>query len=318
MNEGDFFMTQGTLPYAYFRKKVIPAQEAKISIASNSLQYGTNCFAGIRGYVRDGNVRIFRLRDHFERLMNAASILTFSFTLTYQEFFEILQEMVRKNAPAGDFYIRPFIFSEDEQLGPRPKGLTFDLAIYFVSMATRYAYGEGGLSLTLSSWRKFSDAALPTKAKAGGCYVNSFLAASDALRHGYDDALMMDSQGFIVEASVANILCVYRGMPISPMLGDAELDGITLRTAIELLEEEQIVVKREKIDRSMIYSLDELLLLGTAVEVATVKEVDGRQIGARKKEEGAMHLLLKEKFRQVFAGSHPKSKQWLVPIPISP
>lgn len=203
------------MDHCFFRKRIVPKEEACISLASHSLQYGTTCFAGIRGYVRSGKVRVFRLRDHHERLMDAAKILGFNYKIPYEEFEQIIIDLIQANQPESDFYIRPFLFCESESIGPCYENLTFDLGIYFVSLNSYYKVGKG-MRLMISSWQKISDAAISTKAKAGGCYVNSALATLDARRAGYDEALLMDQNQHIVEASVANLFIVYRGEVFTP------------------------------------------------------------------------------------------------------
>jgi branched-chain amino acid aminotransferase len=297
------------MPFVYFEGQIVPESMARISIASNSLQYGTTCFAGMRGYFREGEVRIMRMREHHERLMNASKILGMDLFIPFEAFKEIIAGLVKANAPDSDFYIRPFLYSSDEQLSPKKKGLTFQMAIYFVPMG-HYFDPSKGMRLMVSSWRKFSDAALPTKAKAGGCYVNSYLATNEALQAGYDEALMTNDHGQIVEASVANILLVYRGRIITPPIGHSQLEGITTRSAIELLKEDGINVAFEPIDRSMVYTADELILTGTAAQYAFASSVDGRQIGSGTGP-GPVCTLLRNRFEEVVNRVHPKSKEWI-------
>jgi branched-chain amino acid aminotransferase len=168
--------------------------------------------------------------------------------VSWADFQDVIERMVKANAPQSDFYIRPFLFSEDQVLTPRFDGINFDLAIYMTPLG-HYFEPSRGLRLMISSWRKVSDASMPTKAKAGGFYVNSALATTEARQNGYDEALMMDDQGNIVEASAANFFLVYRGEVIMPEAGSAMLEGITRRTVLEFLEEEGINVRAERIDR---------------------------------------------------------------------
>lgn len=300
-------MSKGTLPFTYFQGQVRPAEQAMISIASHSLQYGTTCFGGIRGYHQGDRVVIFRLQDHYERLMNSSKIMGLGFSLPYEEFHGIIGELIARNRPKGDFYIRPFIYSGTCQLAPRLSGLSFELAIYFVDMGAYFAPTKG-IRLGISSWRKFSDQALPTKAKAGGCYINSTMATSDALHNGYDEALLADNEGNIVEASVANILLVYRDRILSPPMGSPMLEGITLRSMVSLLAEEDRAVSFERIDRSMVYTCQEMMLLGTAAQLTFVASVDGRVI---RETPGPICQLLRDKFAHVIAGRHPLSKEWV-------
>ena len=302
-------MKQTTLPFVYFQGAVRPQSEARVSLACNSLQYGTTCFAGLRGYVEDdGDVTLFRMREHHERLMNASIIMGFNYYMSYEEFHQVMQELIKKNNPATDFYVRAFLFAADEQLSPKPKGLNFDLAVYLVPLGNYFDLKKG-LRLMVSSWRKFPDTSLPTKAKAGGCYVNSFLATGEAMRCGYDEALVMDQEGYIVEASVANLLMAYRNRLLMPEIGASQLEGITMRTAIELLKEEGLEISFERIDRSMVYTCSELMLLGTAAQVAFAESVDDRPIGS--KTAGSICQLLRRKFQAVLSGTHSKSRDWL-------
>lgn len=297
------------MPYAFFRNEVVPFHEATTSIASHSLQYGTTCFGGIRGYFHAGKVKVFRLQDHYERLTNAAKILGMNIQMSWENFQDVIEKMVKANAPQSDFYIRPFLFSEDQVLTPRFDGINFDLAIYMTPLG-HYFERSRGLRLMISSWRKVSDAAMSTKAKAGGFYVNSALATTEARQNGYDEALMMDDQGNIVEASAANLFLVYRGEVIMPEAGSAMLEGITRRTVLEFLEEEGIKVRAERIDRSMVYTCDELILTGTAAQVVFAQSVDGRVITS-KEEPGPICQLLSKKLSEAIQGKHSKSSLWL-------
>ena len=307
--------TADFMKYAYFRKGIVEFEKAQISIAANSLQYGTLAFGGIRGYYRNGKVSIFRLKDHHERLMNASKMLGFEYYIEYEEFKNIMGELIKKNEVKGDFYVRPFIFCDTPRIAPKKPGLEFDLAAYFLHMED-YVKFDGGIRFMSSSYRKYSDASIPTKAKAGGAYINSFLATSDAIKNGYDEALMIDDQGNVVEAAVANILLVYRGRLIVPEIGSAALEGITIRTVVELLENAGYVVEQGRVDRSMVFSADELLVTGTAMKVVYAESLDGRVIGscnyAKKPEPGKICKFLQEQFEKVINGEHEKSKEWLV------
>lgn len=294
--------------FVYFKGKICPKEEAKVSLSSNSLQYGTTCFAGIRGYVKEGIIQIFRLEDHWERLMNASKIMGFGFEIPYSAFKKAVHDLALANQPKSDFYIRAFILTTSENLAPKPKGLTFDLAIYFVPLGNYFDLNQG-MKLMVSSWRKFPDTSFPTKAKAGGCYVNSFLATAEANMSGYDEALVMDQEGYIVEASVANLLMRYRDRLIMPEVGSSQLEGITMRTIAELLTLEGLQIHFERIDRSMVYTCDELLLLGTAAQVAYADSVDGRKIG--KSVPGPICRLARKKMGEVLNGTHLCSEKWI-------
>ena len=296
------------MDFCFFKDAIVPKENARISIAGHSLQYGSTCFAGIRGYVREETARVFRLRDHHERLMNASKILGFGFEIPYEEFAEIIASMIVANRPTSDFYIRPFLFSETEVIGVSYDALHFSLGIYMVPLATYYQSGTG-LRLMISSWQKISDASMPTKAKAGGCYINSSLATAEARRCGYDEALMMDHNQNVVEASVANLFIVYRGEVFTPAVGSDLLEGITCRTVIELLKEQGHTVRHEPISRSMVYTCDELFLTGTAAQIIHAASVDGRAIGNGK--EGPVARGVKARFCDLIEMRHPRSKEYV-------
>ncbi|WP_314395223.1 aminotransferase class IV [Leptotrichia shahii] len=302
------------MKYAYFDKEIVEFEKATVSIATHSLQYGTTCFGGVRGYYRNGKVSIFRLKDHYIRLMTASKMLGYEFFMEWDEFKNIVTELVKKNDIKEDFYMRPFIFCKEPRLSPKKAGLDFDLAIYMLPLAD-YVSTKGGLKLMSSTYRKYNDSSIPTKAKAGGSYVNSFLATSDAQRNGYDDALMFDDTGNVVEVSVANIVLIYRDQVIIPDTGNAALEGITVRSALELLEYNGYKVNRGKIDRSMVFTADELLVTGTAMKITYAESLDQRPIGQldfnAAPKPGKFYELLKDEYEKVINGDHELSKEWL-------
>ncbi|MDO5089443.1 MAG: aminotransferase class IV [Leptotrichiaceae bacterium] len=303
------------MKYAYFNNEIVEFEKATVSIATHSLQYGTTCFGGIRGYYRNGKIYIFRLEDHYIRLMNASKMLGFEYFIPWDKFKGIVSELVKKNNIKEDFYMRPFIFCSQPRISPKKKGLDFELAVYMLPLADYVSTDSGGIKFMSSTYRKYSDAAIPTKAKAGGSYINSFLATSDAQRNGYDEALMFDNAGNVVEASVANIILIYRDKVIVPDTGSDALEGITVRSMIELLEYNGYEIHKGKIDRSMVFNADELLVTGTAMKVVYAESLDGRPIGtpdySAEVKPGKYFTLLKSEFEKVIAGEHELSKKWL-------
>lgn len=295
------------LKFGYYNGQVVPMEQAKISIASNSLQYGTVCFAGIRGYIRDGVVRVFRLEDHYKRLMNGCKILGMNYFIEYPAFKDILVRTIKANQPEQDFYIRPFVFSDTEMLGPHFDGLTFDLAVYLMAYHKLYEPTKG-LRLMISTWRKFHDDMFPTKAKAGGCYLNSALAQTEATKDGYDDAIMLDTQGCVAETTGANVFIVKNGECIFPDTGFAILEGITRATMIYLLKEANYPIRFGRLDRSMAYSADEFIMTGTAAKVLFAESIEDRVIGDGKI--GPICQYLVEQYENLISGKHPKSAEW--------
>ncbi|MCB1135465.1 MAG: aminotransferase class IV, partial [Chlamydiia bacterium] len=234
--------------------------------------------------------------------------LGFDFSMEFEDFRSVLFELARKNAPKTDIYIRPFIFSNDEFLPPRLPGLTFQLAIYMMGFDVYFPHDKG-LRMMVSSWRKVPDNVISTKAKAGGAYLNSALATTDAIKAGYDEALVCDESGCIAEAAVANMIMMYRGVAMVPSLGSPLLEGITMRTALDFLREEGMEPHVERIDRSMVYTCDELMLTGTAAQVIFANSVDGRVIGDGT--QGPVAKMLRQKFQDVLNKQHPRHAEWV-------
>lgn len=304
-------MTNEKMNYCYFRKQIVPLEKATVNVSCQTMQYGSSCFSGIRGYYRDGKVRLFRLRDHYDRLMEGSKILSFGFFMEYENFERIIEDLVIANAPQEDFYIRPFIFTEDDSLGPRFDTPEFDMTVYMKPL-NNYYDPDKGLRMMISSWRKMSDASISVKAKAGGSYLNSSLATTEAKRCGYDEALLLDQSGAIAEGSATNLLLEYQGNVITPPTGSATLNGITLRTAIQLLQSEGIPVRFEAIDRSMVYTSNELILTGTAAQVNFASSVDGREMAKSSTgPPGPLCQLLRGLFDEVLNMKSPFSDKWI-------
>lgn len=297
------------LDYCHFEGKIVKSDEAKLRLASHVIQYGSGCFGGIRGYFRNGKAGVFRMKDHFERIKNAAKIFGMENDLNLKVFEKAVADLIKANKPKTGFYLRPFIYSDDEVLTPKFPGLQFKLAIYMIELGD-YLDTSRGLRLMVSSWKKFSDAAISTKAKACGSYLNSSLARSEAIRCGYDEALVMDDNWNIVEGSAENIAIVYRGEVIMPETGSSMLEGVTLRTVLDLLKAKKMPVRFERIDRSMIYTADEVLLFGTGAQVVFAHSVDDRLIG-EKGEMGPVCKFLRKQYEEIIAMKHPKSKEWM-------
>jgi branched-chain amino acid aminotransferase len=302
------------MPTVYFNKGYFPREKATLSFSSHTVQYGTTVFDSMRGHYIDGKLHIFRIEEHFIRLMDAVKILGFEFEMEFPEYKEAVEGLVLKNAPTQDVYFRPFIYCPEEVLAPRFDGLKMDLSIYMIPLGN-YHSGNDGLKLMVSSWKKFSDASISVKAKAGGAYLNASLARTEAARNGCDEALMMDDNWNIVEGSVENIGIMYKGEFLVPQEGSAILGGITIRSAVEYLKEEGIPCRQTNISRSMIYSADELLLTGTAANVVYASSVDGRRIGPKdRKGSGPICELLSKKFKDTLHLKHPRHKEWVTVI----
>lgn len=300
-------------PFAFFESKIVMTELAKVSIMTNALQYGTGIFGGIRGYVSESkkSINIFRLKDHYHRFLNSLRIINKSINYSHNELVKLTVELVRRNKPTVDCYIRPLAYGANFEISPDLSRLDFDFAIYMVPLG-EYLSVSKGLKLGVSNWVRVNDNMIPARAKATGGYINSSLAKGDGVKLGYDDMLLMTQDGHLAEGSGANFFMVREGKLItSPKYADV-LEGITRRTIIELARDFEIPVEERLIDRTEVYIADEAFLTGTGVQVAWVAEVDGRSIGNGKI--GPITEKIQKLFFNIVRGREKKYMSWLTKI----
>lgn len=300
-------------PFAFFESKIVMTELAKVSIMTNALQYGTGIFGGIRGYISESkkSINIFRLKDHYHRFLNSLRIINKSINYSHNELVKLTVELVRRNKPAVDCYIRPLAYGANFEISPDLSKLDFDFAIYMVPLG-EYLSVSKGLKLGVSNWVRVNDNMIPARAKATGGYINSSLAKGDGAKLGYDDMLLMTQDGHLAEGSGANFFMVREGKLItSPKYADV-LEGITRRTIIELARDFEIPVEERLIDRTEVYIADEAFLTGTGVQVAWIAEVDGRSIGNGKI--GPITEKLQKLFFNIVRGREKKYAGWLTKV----
>jgi branched-chain amino acid aminotransferase len=314
-DEGTTSVKIDLMPYAYFQGQMVPSDEAKVSIATHALQYGTGAFGGIRGY-QDANgetINIFRLPEHTRRLMNSAKLLRAELKLDADGLAQVLQDLVLKNNPQSDIYIRPFIYKSGIELSPRLKGVEDDIAIYMIPFGD-YFDMDRPLKVMVSSWVRSTDNNIPSRGKITGAYINSALAKDQAEEAGCDDALMLNQRGKIAEASGANLYIVRDGTMItSPITGDI-LEGITRMSIIKFAEDAGIPVEVREIDRSELYISDEAFLCGTGAQVAVIGTIDGRTVGTGVR--GPVTQKIQEIFFSVVRGQNQTYADLLTKVPV--
>jgi branched-chain amino acid aminotransferase len=264
----------------YHNGKYVRYGDAKIGLLTHGLNYGTGCFEGIRGYwnADQGQLYIFRLREHFERLRRSANLLLISLEETAAQLSAHTVELVRRNDLRRDVYVRPLVFKSAEEIGVRLHGVEFDLSIVALPHKA-YLDASKGLRTCISSWRRVDDNSAPARAKLTGIYVSSALAKTDAVKAGFDEAILLTADGHVAEGSAENIFVLRDGMLITPPVTDNILEGITRASVMELAQAELgLKVVERSIDRSEVYQADELFFTGTAVGVSPIVEVDHRHI----------------------------------------
>jgi branched-chain amino acid aminotransferase len=296
--------------YAFFGGKIVPYSEAKIGVLTHALNYGTAVFGGVRAYwnTNDQQLYLFRPSEHYQRFLNSAKLLLMGFDYSPADLIQITIDLLRAEGYKCNVYIRPLAYKSDEVIGVRLHGLQNDLSIVAIPFE-RYIENDTDAHVTFSSWRRIDDNVIPARGKISGAYANSAFIKTDALLAGFDEALVLTHDGHISEGSAMNIFMVRSGQVVTPPITENILEGITRRTAMELVGQELGVPMIERsIDRTEIYLCDELFLTGTATQVTAITRVDFRPIGTG--EMGPVTSRLREVFTRVVYSQHPKYKQW--------
>jgi len=298
-------------PYTFFQDKFVKTEEAKVPIMTNALQYGTAVFAGLRGYYNKNkkSLYLFRVNDHYQRLLNSLKILAVSIPYSQKQLREITLELAKRNKPETDVYFRAFAYAGSTQLSPNlARDSLFDFALYLIPLGD-YLPTNKGLSVIVSSWRKISDNVIPVRAKISGAYINSALAKREATERGYDEAIFLTNNGHVAEGSAENLFIVRDGLLITPAKSDDILEGIVRRTVIELARDLKIPVEERSIDRTELYIADEAFFSGTGVQLAWLAKIDDRVIGDGKR--GKITAKIQDLFFQIVRGENKKySPKW--------
>lgn len=308
-------MKTATFPYAFFQGNVVPIEDAKISIMTNSLQYGTGYFGGIRGYYNKERkmLSLFRIDDHFKRFLDSANILGCEFPYTQEQLREITMNLVKKNKPTTDSYVRLYAYVGNSELGPNLANVTLDFALYMIPLQ-EYMPLSKGLSLIVSSWQRVSDNAIPARGKISGAYVNSALARKEATDGGFDEAIMLNKFGRVSEGSVENLFIVRNNTILTPDYSEGILEGMTRRSVIEIADDMGFKIIERPIERSELYVADEVFLTGTACQIAWIEQIDKRIIG--KGEIGPITKKLKETFFKIVRGEEEKYDRWCTKVKV--
>lgn len=300
--------------YAFFGGRIVPYSEARVGVLTHGLNYGTGVFSGMRGYWNEDEKElfVFRPRDHYRRFRDSGKMIGMELPWSESELADAALELVRTEGYREDCYLRSLAFYADETVGVRLHDLTPQVSIVAIPYG-RYIDREEGAHATISSWRRVDDNAIPARGKIVGSYVNSALAKSEAMRAGFDDAIVLTGDGHVSEGSAANFLLVRDGVVITPPITDNILEGITRRTVIELLGKEMgVPVVERSIDRSEIYVADEAMFVGTGVQIVAITRVDHRPVGTGRI--GPIASGLRELYFRVVRGRHPAYRSWCAPV----
>jgi len=300
--------------HAYFQGKIVPYSEAKIGVATHALNYGTAVFGGLRADWNEEKKKLFVFRplDHYRRLLLSARMMCMEVQQDEESLTQITLDLLRVEGYQRNVYIRPLIFKATEGIGVRLHDLTDALTIYVVPFE-KYIKNDTSAHVTISSWRRIDDNMIPARGKVSGAYVNSALIKTDAVRSGFDEALVLDQNGHVSEGSAMNIFMLRNGELVTPPVTDNILEGITRRSIIELAKNElDIPITERSIDRTEVFICDEFFLTGTAAQVTAVTRVDHRPIGSG--EMGPITTRLRLLFEDILLAKNQKYKHWNVEV----
>ncbi|MBB6083190.1 branched-chain amino acid aminotransferase [Castellaniella defragrans] len=293
----------------WYDGKLVPWRDATTHVLTHSLHYGLAVFEGVRAYRTDHGTAIFRLEDHTKRLFNSAHIYQMKIPFSREAISEAQIEVVRRNE-LESCYIRPLVFYGSEKMGVSPRGASVHVAI--AAWAWGAYLGEDalkqGIRVKISSYaRQHVNVTMP-RAKIASTYANSILANAEALDHGYDEAILLDTQGFVAEGSGENLFIVRDGVLYEPDIACA-LTGITRASVHQIAADLGLRVESRRLTRDDLYIADEAFFTGTAAEVTPIREIDGRQIGAG--ERGPVTAQIQKAFFDAVSGKTPKYHHWL-------
>jgi branched-chain amino acid aminotransferase len=288
--------------------ELVPWDDARIHILTHSLHYGSGVFEGIRAYATSQGPAVFRLTDHIHRLFNSAKVFLIDIPFTPQELIDAVKETVRVNQ-LDACYIRPIVYLGYGEMGLNPLPCPVNVSIAVWPWGT-YLGDEGirrGVRVKISSWQRHDPNAVPVAAKGTGMYANSSLAKVEALKAGYDEAILLSPQGYVSECTGENLFVVKNGRILTPPLAAGALEGITQHTVATIARDHGYEVAEANLLRTDLYLAEEAFLTGTAAEVVPIRSVDDREIG----DPGPMTRVIQETFFATVRGEVDQYKDWV-------
>ncbi|MFM8662110.1 MAG: branched-chain amino acid transaminase [Cyanobium sp.] len=294
------------LPYAWFGGKCVPFAEATLSVATHALHYGTGAFGGMRALPNPSDpaeILLFRADRHARRLSQSARLLLTE--LSEQTIHDAIAAFLRANKPTCPVYLRPFVYTSDLGIAPRLHNIETDFLIYGLELGD-YLSPEG-VSCRISSWTRQEDRSLPLRGKISGAYITSSLAKTEAVKSGFDEALLLNSRGKVSEASGMNLFIVRDGALITPGVDQDILEGITRASVIELAKSMGLDVIERAVDKSELFVAEEVFLSGTAAKVTPVRRVETTELPAAR----PVMERIRERLTAITEGRDPAYDHWV-------
>jgi branched-chain amino acid aminotransferase len=308
-------MAKKQAEFIWFNGNILPWQEAQVHVMTHAIHYGSSVFEGVRAYhTPHKGTCIFRLQEHTQRLLDSAKIYRMTIPYTAEQIDQATKDIIKKNK-LKSAYIRPIAFYGDIGMGLQvPFGQETEMVIAAFEWGA-YLGEEGlqnGVDAGITSWNRLAANTMPTGAKAGGNYLSSQLISMEARRHGYQEGIALDINGYLSEGAGENLFIIRNGVISTPPRTAAILPGITRDTVITLLAEMGYTVREENIPREALYLADEILMCGTAAEVTPVRSVDGIKVGNGAR--GPITEKVQSAFFGLFDGTTEDKWGWLTPV----
>jgi branched-chain amino acid aminotransferase len=300
------------LPFAWFGGKCVPFAEATLSVATHALHYGTGAFGGMRGLPNPENaseILLFRADRHARRLSQSARLLQTD--LAEETVMGAIQAFIQANRPSKPFYMRPFVYTSGLGISPRLHDVVTDFLIYGIEMGDYLS--PDGVSCRISSWTRQEDRSLPLRGKISGAYITSSLAKTEAVKSGFDEALLLNSRGKVSEASGMNLFIVRDGQLITPGVDQDILEGITRASILELAPAMGIPVIERGVDKSELFIADEVFLSGTAARITPVRCVETTELPTKR----PVMERLRDRITSITEGRDFEYEHWVTRIRIS-
>jgi branched-chain amino acid aminotransferase len=300
--------------WVFFDGEFARYNDVKLGLMTHALHYGTGVFEGIRAYWNAKQEQLYLLEPvaHYDRMKRSANVMRMTLPYATDELVGFTVELLRRNQFKSDVYVRPLLYMASEEIGVRLHNLEQAFFIYAIPFGN-YVEIEAGIRCMVSTWRRVPDQALPARAKVTGAYAQSALAKSEAVEAGYDEAIVLTVDGHVSEGSAENLFMLKDGVFVTPPVTDDILEGVTRSLLIKMIREELgLTVVERTIDRTELYTCDELLLCGTGAQISPVIEVDRRIVGDGRVGEFTQEL--QTIYFSSVRGETPKHRDWTVPV----
>ena len=300
--------------WVFYEGEFLRYHDVHLGLMTHALHYGTAVFEGIRAYWNEKKNQLFLLQAaaHYDRMRRSANVMRMQLPYSTEELVNFTLELLRRNEFKSDVYVRPLLYTSSEEIGVRLHNLNRSFFIYAAPFG-KYVEIEAGIRCMVSSWRRVPDQSLPARAKISGAYAQSALAKSEAVEDGFDEAIVLTVDGHVSEGSAENLFMLKDGEFVTPPVTDDILEGVTRQLLIKVIEDELNKPVRERsIDRTELYTCDELLLCGTGAQISPVVEVDRRPVGNGKVGEFTQEL--QSIYFGAVRGETPKYKDWTIPV----